>query len=206
MRARITRELIERQGFSFVAIEGDWPDAARVDHYVRHAEFPPSEWTAFARFPVWMWRNEETRAFVDWLRLRNAGLEPERRAAFHGLDLYSLHSSIRSVLGYLDEVDPAQRENRAATLWLPDTMADRSGHLRPRGADRQISQLRRLRRRRVEGPADRRSRPTPSTTASDSSMRRRTRCSWPTPRSTTESCTTARARRGTCATSTCSTR
>jgi protein-L-isoaspartate(D-aspartate) O-methyltransferase len=106
MRARITRELIERKGFSFVAIEGDWPDAARVDHYVRHAESPPSEWIAFARFPVWMWRNEETRAFVDWLRLRNSGLEPQRRAAFHGLDLYSLYSSIRSVLGYLDEVDP----------------------------------------------------------------------------------------------------
>jgi protein-L-isoaspartate(D-aspartate) O-methyltransferase len=106
MRARITRELIERKGFSFVAIEGDWPDAARVDHYVRHAESKPSEWTAFARFPVWMWRNEETRAFVDWLRLRNSGLEPERRAAFHGLDLYSLYSSIRSVLDYLDKVDP----------------------------------------------------------------------------------------------------
>jgi protein-L-isoaspartate(D-aspartate) O-methyltransferase len=106
MRARISRELIDRKGFSFVAIEGDWPDAARVDHYVRHAQSAPSEWTAFARFPVWMWRNEETRAFVDWLRLRNSSLEPEWRAAFHGLDLYSLYSSIRSVLGYLDEVDP----------------------------------------------------------------------------------------------------
>jgi protein-L-isoaspartate(D-aspartate) O-methyltransferase len=106
MRARISRELIERKGFDFVAIEGDWPDAARVDHYVRHAEFPPSEWTAFARFPVWMWRNEETREFVDWLRQRNSGLKREQRAAFHGLDLYSLYSSIRSVLGYLDEVDP----------------------------------------------------------------------------------------------------
>jgi protein-L-isoaspartate(D-aspartate) O-methyltransferase len=106
MRARITRELIERKRFSFVAIEGDWPDAARVDHYVRHAEYPPSEWTAFARFPVWMWRNRETREFVDWLRARNARLTPEQRAAFHGLDLYSLYSSIRSVLDYLDDVDP----------------------------------------------------------------------------------------------------
>jgi protein-L-isoaspartate(D-aspartate) O-methyltransferase len=106
MRAKITRELIERKGFSFVAIEGDWPDAARVDHYVRHAQSPPSEWTAFARFPVWMWRNEETHAFVEWLRLRNSGVEPDRRTAFHGLDLYSLYSSIRSVLGYLDNVDP----------------------------------------------------------------------------------------------------
>jgi protein-L-isoaspartate(D-aspartate) O-methyltransferase len=98
--------LIERKGFKFVAIEGDWPDAARVDHYVRHADSRPSEWTAFARFPVWMWRNEETREFVDWLRQRNSGLNPDQRVAFHGLDLYSLYTSIRSVLGYLDEVDP----------------------------------------------------------------------------------------------------
>jgi protein-L-isoaspartate(D-aspartate) O-methyltransferase len=106
MRERITRELIERKGFSFVAIEGDWPDAARVDHYVRHAEYAPSELTAFARFPTWMWRNQEVRRFVDWLRAHNADLEPAQRVSFHGLDLYSLYSSIRSVLDYLDEVDP----------------------------------------------------------------------------------------------------
>ena len=53
MRDRISRELIAKKGFRFVAIEGDWPDAARVDHYVRHLEYPPSEWTAFARFPTW---------------------------------------------------------------------------------------------------------------------------------------------------------
>ncbi len=106
MRERISRELIERRGFSFIAIEGDWPDAARVDHYVRHAEYKPSEWTAFARFPVWMWRNGEVRGFVDWLRAHNAGLKPDQRVAFHGLDLYSLYSSIDSVLQYLDQVDP----------------------------------------------------------------------------------------------------
>ena len=125
MRERISRELIEKKGFSFVAIEGDWPDAARVDHYVRHAEFAPSEWTAFARFPVWMWRNDEVRDFVDWLRMRNAGLEPARRVAFHGLDLYSLFNSIRSVLEYLDDVDPeaagvARRRYGCLTPWQSD--------------------------------------------------------------------------------------
>ena len=59
MRERITRDLIVRKGFNLVAIEADWPDAARVDHYVRHFQYPPSEWTAFARFPTWMWRNTE---------------------------------------------------------------------------------------------------------------------------------------------------
>jgi protein-L-isoaspartate(D-aspartate) O-methyltransferase len=106
MRARISRELIERCGFSFIAIEGDWPDAARVDHYVRHAEYRPSEWTAFARFPAWMWRNGEVRGFVDWLRQYNAALAAGARVAFHGLDLYSLYASIDSVLRYLEGVDP----------------------------------------------------------------------------------------------------
>lgn len=106
MRARISQELIERKGFAFVAIEGDWPDAARIDHYVRHAEYKPSEWTAFARFPKWMWRNRDVRSFVDWLRAHNANLEPARRAAFHGLDLYSLYNSIDLVLKYLDDRDP----------------------------------------------------------------------------------------------------
>jgi erythromycin esterase-like protein len=97
--------LIERKGFSFIAIEGDWPDAARIDHYVRHAQYPPSEWTAFARFPTWMWRNQEVLAFVEWLRSHNGRLETARRTAFHGLDLYSLYSSTRAVLAYLDAVD-----------------------------------------------------------------------------------------------------
>jgi protein-L-isoaspartate(D-aspartate) O-methyltransferase len=107
MRERITRDLIIRKGFRFIAIEADWPDAARVDHYVRHFEYPPSEWTAFARFPTWMWRNTEVRDFVSWLRKHNATVERGKRVALHGLDLYSLYDSIRSVLNYLDQVDPA---------------------------------------------------------------------------------------------------
>jgi protein-L-isoaspartate(D-aspartate) O-methyltransferase len=105
-RARISRKLIEEKGFNFVAIEADWPDASRIDHYVRHREAPPAEWTAFSRFPTWMWRNEEVREFVDWLHQYNAGIEdPEQRVGFYGLDLYSLFTSIEAVLGYLDEVD-----------------------------------------------------------------------------------------------------
>jgi protein-L-isoaspartate(D-aspartate) O-methyltransferase len=125
MRDRISRELIVKKGFSFVAIEGDWPDAARVDHYVRHLEYPASEWTAFARFPVWMWRNNEVREFIDWLREHNAGAKLRERAAFHGLDLYSLYDSIRSVLKYLDEVDPetakvARERYGCLTPWQTD--------------------------------------------------------------------------------------
>jgi protein-L-isoaspartate(D-aspartate) O-methyltransferase len=125
MRERISRELIVKKGFHFIAIEGDWPDAARVDHYVRHLEYPASEWTAFARFPTWMWRNNEVRDFVDWLREHNAATKPEARVAFHGLDLYSLYVSIRSVLHYLEEVDPdaakiARQRYGCLTPWQGD--------------------------------------------------------------------------------------
>ena len=137
MREWISRELIVKKGFSFVAIEGDWPDAARIDHYVRHSKVPPSAWTAFARFPVWMWRNREVREFVDWLRARNNDFKSADRVAFHGLDLYSLYNSIRSVLEYLDRVDPiaaevARRRYGCLTPWQSDPsvygQATLSGH------------------------------------------------------------------------------
>jgi len=125
MRARVTRALIEKKGFSFVAIEGDWPDAARIDNYVRHSEVPRSEWTAFARFPTWMWRNREVREFVDWLREHNAKVKPAAQVAFHGLDLYSLYNSIQMVLDYLENVDPvtagvARQRYGCLTPWQSD--------------------------------------------------------------------------------------
>jgi protein-L-isoaspartate(D-aspartate) O-methyltransferase len=106
MRAEITKRLIEEKGFRIVAAEADWPDAARIDHYVRHRDATPSEWTAFSRFPKWMWRNVEVRDFVDWLHEHNKPLEPTERAGFYGLDLYSLYNSARAVIEYLDDVDP----------------------------------------------------------------------------------------------------
>jgi protein-L-isoaspartate(D-aspartate) O-methyltransferase len=143
MRERISRELIVKNGFRFIAIEGDWPDAARVDHYVRHLEYPASEWTAFARFPTWMWRNNEVRAFVDWLREHNATLKQEERVAFHGLDLYSLYVSIRSVLDYLDKVDPdaakiARQRYGCLTPWQGDPAT--YGHAALTGAYRTCEQ------------------------------------------------------------------
>jgi protein-L-isoaspartate(D-aspartate) O-methyltransferase len=128
VRARITQLLIETKGFRIVAAEADWPDAARFDHYVRHRDVPPSEWTAFARFPSWMWRNEETRGFVDWLHQRNSSMNYNDRAAFYGLDLYSLYTSVRAVIDYLDTVDPdlaatARQRYGCLTPWEADPAA-----------------------------------------------------------------------------------
>ena len=108
MRARITRELILRRGFTFVAVEADWPDAARVDHYVRHATTPPAPWKAFARFPTWMWRNGEVEELVRWLRAHN-GRSRSRSGGSASTASTSTASTPRSppCSRYLDDVDPA---------------------------------------------------------------------------------------------------
>ena len=109
-RAAITRRLIERHGFTIVAVEADWPDAARIDAYVRHRAVPPGDDVAFQRFPAWMWRNEEVADFANWLRGHNHMLPESERVEFRGLDVYSLNASIRAVLDYLDMVDPEGAE------------------------------------------------------------------------------------------------
>lgn len=105
-RAAITRRLIEKHGFTVVAVEADWPDAARIDGYVRHHGKRPRRGEAFVRFPTWMWRNVEVLAFADWLRGHNEPLPDYAKTSFCGLDVYSLSESIHSVLSYLDKVDP----------------------------------------------------------------------------------------------------
>jgi erythromycin esterase-like protein len=109
-RAAITRRLILERGFSAVCIEGDWPDAHRVDCYLKGRGAETSADAAlegFRRFPTWMWRNDVVRDFVEWLRRHNDAQRAPAKVGFYGLDLYSLFGSIESVLAYLRRVDPA---------------------------------------------------------------------------------------------------
>ncbi|MDX1675601.1 MAG: protein-L-isoaspartate(D-aspartate) O-methyltransferase, partial [Longimicrobiales bacterium] len=109
MRARISKRLIEDHGFDFVAVEADWPDAAEIDAYVRHHPEERPGHKPFQRFPRWMWANEEVMEFMHWLRRHNGEVPSADRdgmVGFHGLDLYSMHTSIGAVLDYLDDVDP----------------------------------------------------------------------------------------------------
>jgi erythromycin esterase-like protein len=109
IRAEITKRLIREKGFTSVAVEADWPDAYRVNRYVRgrSADDDAEEaLSGFRRFPQWMWRNADVLDFVGWLRAHNDALPSDRHTGFYGLDLYALHSSIEAVLAYLRIVDP----------------------------------------------------------------------------------------------------
>jgi protein-L-isoaspartate(D-aspartate) O-methyltransferase len=124
-RSQITRRLIERHGFNIVAVEADWPDAARIDRYVRHKTVHAGSGPAFRRFPQWMWRNVEVAHFVDWLRAHNASLPPAEHVGFFGLDIYNMNASIAAVIDYLDHFDPdaaavARQRYGCLTPWQRD--------------------------------------------------------------------------------------
>ena len=105
-RAQISKRLIAHHGFTIVAVEADWPDAATIDRYVRHRPQREGEQKAFERFPTWMWRNREVDSFIRWLRRHNNGRDYGEMAGFYGLDLYNMSMAMRAVIDFLDERDP----------------------------------------------------------------------------------------------------
>ena len=127
-RAVISQRLIEEKGFHAVAAEADWPDAFRVNRYVRGVSDDASADEAlgdFQRFPQWMWRNTVVRDFTEWLREHNDAQRDDRRTAgFYGLDLYSLNASINAVIDYLDTADPEAATRARSRYSCFDQFAD----------------------------------------------------------------------------------
>jgi protein-L-isoaspartate(D-aspartate) O-methyltransferase len=106
-RAAITRRFVERHGFTIVAAEADWPDAAVLNRAIRHQRPRVGADRPFTRFPTWMWRNPVVAQLMHDLHAINRDRAPEAQAGFYGLDIYNMSGSIAAVLAYLDETDPA---------------------------------------------------------------------------------------------------
>lgn len=125
-RAAITRHLIERHGFTVLALEADWPDAASLGRWIDARRVGHHGKRPFERFPSWMWRNRPIEALTTRLRAINAArTRPEHRVGIYGLDLYSLGESTQAVLAYLDRHDAeaakeARRHYGCIRPWLRD--------------------------------------------------------------------------------------
>lgn len=107
-RAQLSRRLIQEKEFSFIAVEGDWPDCYRLNRYIKgYPEAGESAWEvlqAFERWPTWMWANWEIVALAEWLRQYNKGRQ--KQVGFYGLDVYSLWDSMQAIIDYLEQIDP----------------------------------------------------------------------------------------------------
>jgi erythromycin esterase-like protein len=141
-RAEISKRMIAEKGFSFIAVEGDWPDCYRVNRYVKNSsdagESAHDVLHGFSRWPTWMWANREIVELVEWLRHHNVGEPDDRKVGFYGLDVYSLWDSLHGVMGFLrrthsDALAAARKafqcfepygedvqEYARATLWVPE--------------------------------------------------------------------------------------
>lgn len=114
-RTHISKRLIEEKGFSFIAVEGDWPDCYRINRYIKN--YPDAGETAynvlhaFNRWPTWMWANWEIVALTEWLRGYNEKKSKKNKVGFYGLDVYSLGESLEAVVQYLDKEDPKTKHS-----------------------------------------------------------------------------------------------
>jgi erythromycin esterase len=130
-RAKLSKKLIREKGFSFIAVEGDWPDCYRVNRYVRN--YPNSGRSAFDvlhefnRWPTWMWANWEMVALTDWLKKHNEKLARDKKVGFYGLDVYSLWESLDSIISYLDKVDKNAKETAMNALRCFEPYNDKEG-------------------------------------------------------------------------------
>jgi erythromycin esterase-like protein len=160
-RAFITRRLIAEKGFAAVAVEADWPDAYRVNRYVRGAsadEDAAESLADFGRFPTWMWRNADVLDFIGWLRSHNEPKAAGKRVGFYGLDLYSLRASMQAVLAYLDKIDPEAASRARMRYACFDRFGDEmqqyayvTGYGRGPSCEREVTtQLIELHRRRAD--------------------------------------------------------
>jgi len=124
-RSAISKRLIEEKGFSFIAVEGDWPDCYKINRYVKGYKDTSDDirnvLLNFDRWPTWMWANWEVAALAEWLNEHNKKLSPDKKIGFYGLDVYSLWDSMYEMINYLDQEDPhaAMTVKRAIECFEP---------------------------------------------------------------------------------------
>ncbi|MFC6334221.1 erythromycin esterase family protein [Paenibacillus septentrionalis] len=109
MRAEITKRLIKEKGFSFIAVEGDWPSCYTLNRYIKHKADAPAHareaLNDFNRWPTWMWANEEVMSLVQWLHEFNENKKDNNQIGFYGIDVYSLWESMEEILSHLKKTN-----------------------------------------------------------------------------------------------------
>ena len=110
IRADITKKLIADKGFSFVAVEGDWPNIYHVNRYVKGyggdaAGSGKDVLLDAVRWPEWMWANSEFLELVEWLRDYNKGLPKEEKVGLYGVDMQDMSASISKSVTALKDID-----------------------------------------------------------------------------------------------------
>lgn len=114
IRAELSKKLITEKGFTFIAVEGDWPACRQINRYIKgfdHVNASAKEvLTSFNRWPTWMWANDEIAYFIEWLKEYNKKQPEDKKVGFYGIDVYSLWESIDEIVMYLQKTNSPYAE------------------------------------------------------------------------------------------------
>lgn len=124
IRAEISKKLISEYGFSFIAVEGDWPSCYEVNRYIKgRSNYTDARevLSQFQRWPTWMWANEEIIPLIEWLKEHNQSKQEEEKVGFYGIDVYSLWESMEAIIAYLQKINSPDLEKamQAITCFQP---------------------------------------------------------------------------------------
>ncbi|MFP7494672.1 erythromycin esterase family protein [Terribacillus saccharophilus] len=125
VRAEISKKLITEKGFTFIAVEGDWPACQAVNRYIKGYDKENSSARDvlhhFNRWPTWMWANEEIIDLIEWMKEYNKRDDVQPKIGFYGIDMYSLWESMEEVIAYLTKIDSPDVEiaKKAFTCFEP---------------------------------------------------------------------------------------
>ena len=116
-RAAMSKHLVAERGFNFIAVEGDWAAMARINEFVKHKPGAPATiddaMNALTRWPLWMWKNHEFKALVEWLHEYNANLDMDKRVGLYGIDVYDHENVMDDVVEWISGID--QNSGRTAS-------------------------------------------------------------------------------------------
>ncbi|HEU4887153.1 MAG TPA: erythromycin esterase family protein [Thermoanaerobaculia bacterium] len=116
MKLRLIDHLVREKGFDVVALEAPFPIMNRINAYVQGG---PGDARAMLRemralqYPFW--DAEELVAVVEWMREYNAHRGDRVAVQIAGFDVLEAYPASRSVLEYLNAVDPVYAVTAQAT-------------------------------------------------------------------------------------------
>ena len=109
LRAELSKRLIKEKGFSFIAVEGDWPSCQSINQYIKAFNHSTNDvrrvLESFNRWPTWMWANQEMIGLIKWLKDYNQQTNLSQTVGFYGLDVYSLWESMDEIIRYLEKTN-----------------------------------------------------------------------------------------------------
>jgi erythromycin esterase-like protein len=118
IRTELTKLLITQKGFSFMAVEGDWPSSYDINRYIKNYsdafQTTNEVMKSFKRWPAWMWANLEIVQLMEWLRHYNTDKTEQSKIGFYGLDMYSLWESMDEIIGYLKKTNASENQIKLA--------------------------------------------------------------------------------------------